>query len=99
MGEGGAVGSGKGVVVGETAATGDEVAAASVSAGTAVSVAVASRTISLSGLTYKVQVVGGVIGLLPDDDGSQLDAQATVSIGQTDDYYLKLEAISGTISP
>src|SRR5205085_236670 len=47
-------------------------------------VTVSSRTISVSGLTYKVQVVGGVVGLLPDQDGSQLDNKATVNIQQSD---------------
>ena len=43
-------------------------------------VVVSSRTISVSGLTYKLQVVGGVVGLLPDADGSQHD-----SAGHRDD--------------
>ncbi len=58
-------------------------------------VTVSSRTISVSGLTYKVQVVGATVGLLPDADGSQLDARASVAIALTDDYYLKVEAING----
>ena len=62
-------------------------------AGNAVSVS--SRTISVSGLTYKVQVVGKTVGLLPDADGSQLDAKASVTVTQNDDYYVKVEAISG----
>ena len=56
---------------------------------------VASRTISVSGLTYKVQVVGASMGVLPDADGSQQDNRATVTVAQNDDYYLKVEAISG----
>ena len=43
-------------------------------------VVVSSRTISVSGLTYRLQVVGGVVGLLPDADGSQQD-----SAGHRDD--------------
>ena len=56
---------------------------------------VASRVISLSALGYRVQVVGGTVGLMPDEDGSQQNTQALVSITQTDDYYLKVEALSG----
>jgi hypothetical protein len=58
-------------------------------------VTVSSRTITVSGLSYKVQVEGGTVGLMPDEDGSQLDAKGTVTIAQTDDYYLRVEAISG----
>ena len=32
---------------------------------------------------------------MPDDDGSQSDAQASVTITQSDEYYLKVEHISG----
>ena len=40
-------------------------------------------------------MVGGTVGLMPDDDGSQTDAQASVTITQSDEYYLKVEHISG----
>ncbi len=56
---------------------------------------VSSRTLSLSTLGYRVQVVGNTVGLLPDEDGSQQDTGASITIGQTDDYYLKVEALSG----
>ena len=56
---------------------------------------VASRAISVSGLTYKVQVVGATAGTLSDQDGSQADPRATVLITQADEYYLKIEANSG----
>src|SRR4030095_5932986 len=58
-------------------------------------VVVGSRTITGSSLTYKVQVVGKNAGLLADGDNSQLDNKATVSSTTSDDYYLKIEAVSG----
>lgn len=39
-------------------------------------VVVSSRTISVSGLSYRVQVVGAVVGLMPDQDGSQQDRKS-----------------------
>src|SRR5207237_384256 len=58
-------------------------------------VRVTSRTIGVSTLNYKVQVVGKTVGLLPDADGSQLDNHASATITQSDDYYVKVEAIGG----
>ena len=59
-------------------------------------IAVSSRLISVSSLGYRLQVVGKTVGVLPDQDGSDQDAQVTATITQSDDYYLQVAALSGT---
>src|SRR5262249_51851535 len=56
---------------------------------------VSSPTISRSRPGYRGQGVGATGGRLPHPDRSQQDPKATVNIAQTDDYYVKVEALSG----